>query len=73
MCIKPRSCTFECLDCDWRKTTAPASDVLVEGITYFARCPACTSENLMRREATELERLVERLLPRRQTNRQYHL
>jgi hypothetical protein len=69
MWAKPRSWTFECLNCDWRKTTAPTGDLHADGITHFARCPACASEDLMRREATELERLVERLLLRPQTSR----
>jgi len=58
-----RSWTFECLDCDWRKTTMPAGDVLLRGVTHFARCPACGGDHLMRRQATDLERLVERLMP----------
>lgn len=44
-----------------------AGDVLVHGDTHFHACPACQGENLMRREATDLERLVERLLPRRRS------
>jgi Zn finger protein HypA/HybF involved in hydrogenase expression len=60
---KVTSWTFECLDCDWRRTTMPTGDVMLHGVTYFDTCPACGSENLMRREATDLERLVERLLP----------
>jgi predicted RNA-binding Zn-ribbon protein involved in translation (DUF1610 family) len=60
-----RSWTFECMDCDWRKTTSPGGDVLLHGVTYFDACPACGGEHVMRREATELERLVERLMPKR--------
>ncbi|KJV35675.1 hypothetical protein [Luteibacter yeojuensis] len=60
---KVHSWTFECLDCEWRTTTMPAGDMLLRGVTHFDTCPACSGENLMRREATDLERLIERILP----------
>jgi hypothetical protein len=62
---KARSWTFECIDCEWRKTTAPTGDVLLHGVTHFDHCLACGGEHVIRREATDVERLVERLMPRR--------
>lgn len=62
---KARSWTFECLDCEWRRAILPAGDVLTQGVTDFDVCPACGGDHLMRREATEVERLVERLMPRK--------
>jgi rRNA maturation endonuclease Nob1 len=66
---KVRSWTFECLDCEWRKTTPPTGDALLQGLTHFEVCPACGSESLVRRESTEVERLVESLMPRRRAAR----
>jgi rRNA maturation endonuclease Nob1 len=64
---KARSWTYECLDCEWRKTTPPVGDMLLSGVTHFDVCPACGRDHLMRREASEVERLVERLMPRRRS------
>jgi hypothetical protein len=60
---KARALTFECLDCSWRKTSPPAGDVLMHGLTYFEQCPVCNGKNLLCRESTDVEQLVERLMP----------
>ena len=65
---KARSLTSECLDCSWRKTSPPAGDVLMQGLTYFKHCPACGGENMIRRESTDIEQLVERLMPWRRAD-----
>ena len=38
--------TYRCAACDWRKTTAPRSDVLMPGHTHFDRCPKCDNNRL---------------------------
>jgi hypothetical protein len=62
---KARSWTLECLDCEWRRTTLPAGDVLIQGVTHFDACPGCGGGHLMRRKSTEVERLVERIIPQK--------
>lgn len=37
----PQSHRHHCPACGWSKTTIYASDVLLPGGTYFAKCPQC--------------------------------
>jgi hypothetical protein len=46
----------------------PVGEVLLHGVTHFNTCPACEGESLRRREATDPERLVERLLQGRRAS-----
>ena len=50
--------TFHCPHCGWSKTTAPRSDVMLRGHTWFDSCPLCQCDKLERRSATMVELLA---------------
>jgi predicted RNA-binding Zn-ribbon protein involved in translation (DUF1610 family) len=57
MPMPPMPFTFVCDNCGWKQTVAPLSDALRPG-EWFARCPKCASEELTRRPATTMEKLL---------------
>ena len=46
MPIAPRPYTARCLDCGWKKTYAPRSDVLRAGDIPPYHCPLCKSTHI---------------------------
>lgn len=57
MPMPPRPFTLVCSACGWKKTVVPLSDAPAPG-EWFARCPRCASEEVARRPATTLEKLL---------------
>lgn len=66
MPMPPPPFTTRCLDCGWKKTIAPRSDLLLLGHDWFERCPRCSSGQRLTRStaspaAAWLARLQQRL------------
>lgn len=61
MPVPPPPTTYICNKCDWKRTVFLASDVRMEGINSFHRCPSCGSIELTRRRANLLELLAARI------------
>ncbi len=65
MPMPPPPFTTRCLDCGWKKTIAPRSDLLLLGHDWFERCPRCSGQRLTRSTASPaaawLARLQQRL------------
>ncbi|RTY78783.1 hypothetical protein EKA83_07525 [Pseudomonas veronii] len=64
MPMRPRLLTYVCINCGWRKTVAPQSDVLRPGYR-FDRCPQCQSTSLTTRPPGLLERTLVEFLSSR--------
>lgn len=55
--IKPAPFTYTCKTCNWSKTVAPKSDVLILGFTVFRECPKCGGADLKHSKPSPLEYL----------------
>ena len=55
MVFKPQHKTYACAECGWRKTVAPDSDVMFEGLNRFRACPECGNQELRIRKPNWVE------------------
>ena len=53
---------YQCRICDWSQTVSPKSDVLVEGMTVFSKCPQCQQTDLKVQPVNPIKRLLGQLL-----------
>ena len=54
MPIPPPPRRYHCPACDWSKTVAPSSDVLMPGVDHFSTCPQCNHAPLETKGASGL-------------------
>lgn len=64
MPVPPRPYTVRCLDCGWKKTYAPASDVLRPEDLPPALCPLCRSPKLQSESKSDLVGSITQTLKR---------
>ena len=51
MSIQPTQLTFDCVNCGWRRTTAPADNML-SADDFFTCCSECGNRDLIVRPAS---------------------
>lgn len=68
MSIRPTQLTFDCPSCGWRKTTAPADNV-ISAEDFFTCCSDCGNRDLVVRPASPWAAWLARWRKRRTLNR----
>jgi len=61
MPVRTKPFTQACPQCNWSKTSAPVSDVLIAGRDIATQCPRCGAKALKIHEASAFAVLISRV------------